>query len=153
MKPVVAILGILLAAILGAVGGWVTGMCTATKDSRILTGTMTQAEQGYLANRFVLAYRSMPANVAVWEGTNLLLYLKQKPPEAFGPEQNASQIVLYARLYQLFSELGEEQEAQACAGSAYGFFKSLTPRSGFSQSEVVSNILKTESVKRAYVAE
>jgi hypothetical protein len=137
---------------LGGLGGWVAGLCSATKSDENITQTMIEAERGYLSKRFESAYQRMPPTVAVWEGTNLLKYLDDNHAlQRASPEEAASEILIYARLSELFTDLGDQKGATVAAKKAESLFNSINKNAVVAgPSEIVSNVLAKERVTREY---
>jgi hypothetical protein len=135
-------------AIACGVIGYTVGTTQAMKTMLESQDTMSIAQRSYLVGRFRAAYELQQPAVAIWEGTNLLSHLMQESPSPISKEELAQQLLLNARVSALFHEVGDRQEEQRYAERALALFSLLRTNSAITASEVVSNCLARDLLRR-----
>jgi hypothetical protein len=151
MKHIKLIIFILTGFVLGGVVGLLIGVYAASEAGRQASQTLANGEQGYLASRFQAAYEHMEPTVAIWEGTNLMEYLKTtRSSETDSRENLASEILLTARLSSLFKEIGSDSQATYFAQKAHELFRKFDRSATYTADQIVENTLAKEYIKRTY---
>jgi len=152
MKHIRLSIIILFTMALTSITGWLVGVYSESRVHEQVLQTLERAEQAYLFKRFQTAYKGMEPTVAIWEGTNLIAFLKESQTnELASKEELASKILLNSRLSSLFKEIARNNEANYFAQEAFTLLHKLDRSTAYTADEVVEKTLAAESVKRHYI--
>lgn len=105
-----------------------------------------------LSKRFLLAYDTQPAVVAVWEGTNLLAHLSRITEKSSLTNAQGDFMLTHARLGGLYSELGAPDLAEKHLALAARMMGEAFP--GRDQTKIIDGLRRfvaTNEVKRLKV--
>jgi hypothetical protein len=143
---------ILIAVPLVGIIGWFIGVYSASTVNEQVSQTLVREEKAYLSQRFQTAYEGMEPMVAIWEGTNLIAYLKRfQTNDSASQQELASEILLNSRLSALFKETGRSDQAHYFSEEALTLFHRLAGSAASTPDQVVEKTLEVESVKRHYI--
>jgi hypothetical protein len=115
-------------------------------------GLLAEAQQGYLKQRFDLAYIQAAPVVAIWEGTNLFAFMERTDSEnvSHTKEEAAERVMMNARVSALFGELHDQNKAQEYAMKASAWFRSIAQPKILSPDVVVEESLKHDHLRRQW---
>jgi hypothetical protein len=129
--------------------GFMLGKLSDLESTLSLADTFKSAQLAYLSDRFTTAYQSQPTPIAIWEGTNLVSFCEKNSKRVIPVENCAQLAVLHSRLYALFVEQHQLNEATNEAIRTLELIKSIsTNLPDVSPEQAVTNLLKRDSVKR-----
>ena len=138
----ILVLSIALIGTIGALVHWV-------KLSEDMLKTAYESQTAYLDERFDAAYASKPANIVIWEGTNLVASLDENWIPPLSLDKCARLSLIHARLCALFKETDMTNAMVLEADQAHKWVQAIsTNTAALSSEDVVSNLLAMDHVKR-----
>ena len=134
-----------------ALVGTIAAFIHLSKSCENMLKISEESQTAYLNDRFNGAYSSQPANVAIWEGTNLVASLDENWIPPLSLDKCARLSFIHARLCALFKESGMSNAMVLEADQARKWVQAIsTNTAALSSDEVVSNLLNKDSIQRQF---